>query len=284
VTQTMQANQARAVLRYFRMSPTKARQVLDLIRGKSAVEAIRTLSLVNREASEVIGKLLASAVANATVRYGLGADEVFVAQAFADEGPTIKRFRPRARGRATRIRKRSCHITIVVEEMPLEMRRVAAAKSSGRQSARRSQRVASSRAGGPRENQRSLPPTDEAVQPGEVMPVDDMSALVATEAPAVDAGIEAGGVETSAVETNSVETNSAETNSAETNIVEGSLAEDNVVEGHVVEGEVAEDVSDATGQAEAPDDESSGKAASDSSSVEEASTVDSGADEGQEDS
>ena len=280
MTQTMQANQARAVLRYFRMSRTMARQVLDLIRGKSAVEAIRTLSLVNREASEVVGKLLASAVANATVRYGLGADEVFVAQAFADEGPTIKRFRPRARGRATRIRKRSCHITIVVEEMPLEMRRVAAAKSSGRQSARRSQRVASSRAGGPRENQRSLPPTDEAVQPGEVMPVDDMSAVVATEAPAVDAGIEAGGVETSAVETNSVETNSAETN-----IVEGSLAEDNVVEGHVVEGEVAEDVSDATGQAEvAPDDESSGKAASNSSSVEEALTEDSGADEGQEDS
>ena len=273
MTQTMQANQARAVLRYFRMSPTKARQVLDLIRGKSAVEAIRTLSLVNREASEVVGKLLASAVANATVRYGLGADEVFVAQAFADEGPTIKRFRPRARGRATRIRKRSCHITIVVEEMPLEMRRVAAAKSSGRQSARRSQRVASSRAGGPRESQRALPPTDEAVQPDEVMPGDDMSA---TEAPAADAGIEAGGVETSAVETNAVETN----------IVEGSLAEDNVVEGdavegEVAEGEVAEDVSDATGQAEvAPDDEGSSKAAS----VEEASTEDSGADEGQEDS
>ncbi len=266
MTQTMQANQARAVLRYFRMSPTKARQVLDLIRGKSAVEAIRTLSLVNREASEVVGKLLASAVANATVRYGLGADEVFVAQAFADEGPTIKRFRPRARGRATRIRKRSCHITIVVEEMPLEMRRVAAAKSSGRQSARRSQRVASSRAGGPRVNQRSLPPTDEVVQPDEVLPSDDMGAVVSTEAPAVDAGIEASAVETSAVETN---------------IIEGSLAEDNVGESDVVEGEVAEDVSDATGQAEvAPDDESSGKAAS----VEEASTEDAGADEGQEDS
>jgi large subunit ribosomal protein L22 len=127
------------------MSPSKARQVLDLIRGKSAVDAIRALSLVNREASEVVGKLLASAVANATIRYGLGADEVFVAAAFADEGPTIKRFRPRARGRATRIRKRSCHITIVVEEMPLEMRRIEAAKSSGRQSGRRAQRVASSR-------------------------------------------------------------------------------------------------------------------------------------------
>jgi large subunit ribosomal protein L22 len=276
VTQTMQANQARAVLRYFRMSPTKARQVLDLIRGKSAVEAIRTLSLVNREASEVVGKLLASAVANATVRYGLGADEVFVAQAFADEGPTIKRFRPRARGRATRIRKRSCHITIVVEEMPLEMRRVAAAKSSGRQSARRSQRVASSRAGGPRVNQRSLPPTDEVVQPDEVLPSDDMGAVVSTEAPAVDAGIEASAVETSAGETSAVETSAVETN-----IIEGSLAEDNVGESDVVEGEVAEDVSDATGQAEvAPDDESSGKAAS----VEEASTEDAGADEGQEDS
>jgi large subunit ribosomal protein L22 len=136
---------ARAVLRYYRMSPTKAREVLDLIRGKSAVEAIQVLSLVNREASEVVGKLLASAVANATVRFGLGANEVYVARAFADEGPTLKRFRPRARGRATRIRKRSCHITIEVEEMPLEMRRQQAARTSNRQAARRAQRVASSR-------------------------------------------------------------------------------------------------------------------------------------------
>ncbi|MGC9154058.1 MAG: 50S ribosomal protein L22 [Ferrimicrobium sp.] len=164
MAETLEANQARAVLRYFRMSPTKARQVLDLIRGKSAVEAIRALSLVNREASEVVGKLLASAVANATVRYGLGADEVFVAAAFADEGPTIKRFRPRARGRATRVRKRSCHITIVVEEMPLSMRRVEAAKNSGRQTARRAQRVASSR--GTNTPTETSPRTPKAVDAG----------------------------------------------------------------------------------------------------------------------
>ncbi|WP_366525184.1 50S ribosomal protein L22 [Ferrimicrobium sp.] len=164
MAETLEANQARAVLRYFRMSPTKARQVLDLIRGKSAVEAIRALSLVNREASEVVGKLLASAVANATVRYGLGADEVFVAAAFADEGPTIKRFRPRARGRATRVRKRSCHITIVVEEMPLSMRRVEAAKNSGRQTARRAQRVASSR--GTNTPTEASPRTPKAVDAG----------------------------------------------------------------------------------------------------------------------
>ena len=179
MAKTMETNQARAVLRYYRMSPTKARQVLDLIRGKSAVDAIRALSLVNREASEVVGKLLASAVANATVRYGLGADEVFVAQAFADEGPTIKRFRPRARGRATRIRKRSCHITIVVEEMPLEMRRVEAARSSGRQSARRAQRVASSRGGAQRE---VVSTTTQEVASGEA---EETAAMLAIEQPSV---------------------------------------------------------------------------------------------------
>lgn len=141
----VETQRARAVLRYYRMSPTKAREVLDLIRGKSAIEAVQVLSLVNREASEVVGKLLASAVANATVRFGLGANEVYVARAFADEGPTLKRFRPRARGRATRIRKRSCHITIEVEEMSLEMRRQQAMRASSRQTARRAQRVASSR-------------------------------------------------------------------------------------------------------------------------------------------
>ncbi|WP_366526700.1 50S ribosomal protein L22 [Ferrimicrobium sp.] len=172
MAETLEVNQARAVLRYFRMSPTKARQVLDLIRGKSAVDAIRALSLVNREASEVVGKLLASAVANATVRYGLGADEVYVAAAYADEGPTIKRFRPRARGRATRIRKRSCHITIVVEEMPLSMRRVEAARSSGRSNARRAQRVASSR--GTKASVEAVSADSKALEAGEVA-VDERS-------------------------------------------------------------------------------------------------------------
>lgn len=176
---------ARAVLRYYRMSPTKAREVLELIRGKSAVEAIQVLSLVNREASEVVGKLLASAVANATVRFGLGANEVYVARAFADEGPMLKRFRPRARGRATRIRKRSCHITIEVEEMPLEMRRQEAARTSSRQAARRAQRVASSRRAGQSANAPAVPA--EVVPSGEAPAQPEVGADVIVEATPVEA-------------------------------------------------------------------------------------------------
>ncbi len=142
---TQQENTARAVLREYRMSATKARQVLAVIRNRSAMDAIRELSLINREASEVIGKLLASAVANASVRYGLSAGELYVKEAFADEGTTLKRFRPRARGRAGRIRKRSCHITVVVAEMSREMVRREALKSGGRSANRRAERVASSR-------------------------------------------------------------------------------------------------------------------------------------------
>jgi large subunit ribosomal protein L22 len=210
VAQTLEANQARAVLRYFRMSPTKARQVLDLIRGKSAVDAIRALSLVNREASEVVGKLLASAVANATVRYGLGADEVFVAAAFADEGPTIKRFRPRARGRATRIRKRSCHITIVVEEMPLEMRRVEAAKSSGRQSARRAQRVASSR-GAVQESRASV---------SGVGPANEEVAVAEPAVDSVDVAVESSASDGAVIETQAVETQIVEPEVVDVEVVE----------------------------------------------------------------
>ncbi len=232
MAQTLEANQARAVLRYFRMSPTKARQVLDLIRGKSAVDAIRALSLVNREASEVVGKLLASAVANATVRYGLGADEVFVAAAFADEGPTIKRFRPRARGRATRIRKRSCHITIVVEEMPLEMRRVEAAKSSGRQSARRAQRVASSRGA-------VTEPEARVLGTGQV---DENSSVGDPAIEGVDTAVASSAIDAAVIEAQAVETEVAETETVETQTVETQTVEPGVADVEVVEpvpGEVS---------------------------------------------
>ncbi len=136
---------ARAVLRHYRMSATKAREVLELIRNKPVQEAVVALALVNREAAEVVGKVLASAVANAATRFGLSASEVYVALAYADEGSTLKRFRPRARGRATRIRKRSCHITVVVAEMDDEMKRRSAAKQAKQQAGQRSRRVASSR-------------------------------------------------------------------------------------------------------------------------------------------
>ncbi len=107
----------RASARYVRGSATKARQVLDLIRGLDAQRADEVLRFTEREMGATIRKVLASAVANAEHNDSQGRDELVVAACFADEGPTLRRFRPRARGRATRIRKRTCHITILVARM-----------------------------------------------------------------------------------------------------------------------------------------------------------------------
>ncbi len=134
----------RAVLRHSRMSASKARQVLDLIRGQDVTLAAEILANGEREASATIGKVLASAVANAVHNDGLDAEDLFVSACFADEGATLKRWRPRARGRATRIRKRTSHVTIIVSRMPDERiarRRVKQSAASGQ----RSRRVAGSR-------------------------------------------------------------------------------------------------------------------------------------------
>ncbi len=137
----------RAVLRHHRMSASKVRQVLNLIRDKDAVTAAEILANGDREAAAVVGKVLASAVANAVHNDGLDAEELFVSACYADEGSTLKRWRPRARGRATRIRKRTSHITIIVSRMPDERiaRRRAKQSAAG---AQRSRRVAGSRSGG----------------------------------------------------------------------------------------------------------------------------------------
>jgi len=107
----------RAQVRYIRSSATKAREVLDLIRGKSVREADAILQFTERDIAIVIRKALASAVANAQHNDGQDPEELLVTACFADEGPTLKRFRPRARGRATRVRKRTCHITVIVARM-----------------------------------------------------------------------------------------------------------------------------------------------------------------------
>lgn len=134
----------RAVLRHSRMSAYKVRQVLNLIREQDVVLAAEILANGDREAAAVVGKVLASAVANAVHNDGLDAEELFVSACYADEGSTLKRWRPRARGRATRIRKRTCHITVIVSRMPDERiaRRRAKQSAAGNQ---RSRRVASSR-------------------------------------------------------------------------------------------------------------------------------------------
>ena len=106
----------KAQARYVRQSPYKVRRVLDLVRGLPVEEAEHVLRLTQRGATEPVAKVLKSAVANAEHNHALDADELVVSEAFADEGPTLKRWRPRARGRATRIRKRTSHITIVVAD------------------------------------------------------------------------------------------------------------------------------------------------------------------------
>jgi large subunit ribosomal protein L22 len=109
---------ARAEARYVRTSARKARLVLDHIRGRSVPEARTILAFTQRAAAEDVDKVLRSAVANAESARGLDGDELVVLAAHADEGPTLKRWRARARGRVNRINKRTCHITIVVGEQP----------------------------------------------------------------------------------------------------------------------------------------------------------------------
>ena len=115
--------EARAVARHVRVTPQKARRVVDLIRGKNATDAVAVLRFAPQGAAEPVRKVLESAIANARVKADLVAErfderELVVASAFVDEGPTMKRFRPRAQGRAGRINKRTSHITVVVAPKP----------------------------------------------------------------------------------------------------------------------------------------------------------------------
>jgi large subunit ribosomal protein L22 len=109
----------RAQARWVRMSARKARLVLDHIRGRTVPEARTILAFTPRAAATEIEKVLRSAVANAEANHGLDGDELVVHSAFADEGPTLKRWKPRARGRVNRIRKRTCHVTVVLAEQEL---------------------------------------------------------------------------------------------------------------------------------------------------------------------
>ncbi len=106
----------RAQAKWVRMSPRKARLVLDNIRGRTVPEARTILAFTQRAAAIEVAKVLRSAVANAEANHGLDGDELIVQAAYADEGPTLKRWRPRARGRANQIRKRTSHVTIVLVE------------------------------------------------------------------------------------------------------------------------------------------------------------------------
>ena len=106
--------EARAITRYVRTSPRKARMVVDQIRGKSVVAAQETLMFTNRAVAEVVLKTLNSAAANAEDLYQVRPEALYVKACYVDEGPTMKRIRPRAKGMASRINKRSSHITVIV--------------------------------------------------------------------------------------------------------------------------------------------------------------------------
>jgi large subunit ribosomal protein L22 len=108
--------EAKASARYVRVSPRKARLVVDLIRGKSVPDAQAILRFTPRAAAEVVEKVLNSAAANAERNLHIPSDSMFVATTYVDEGPTIKRIRPRAQGRAFRINKRTSHITVVLKQ------------------------------------------------------------------------------------------------------------------------------------------------------------------------
>ncbi|MCL5047613.1 MAG: 50S ribosomal protein L22 [Firmicutes bacterium] len=146
-TKTNERPGTKAILRSCRMSSYKVREVLNLIRGKSLKQALDILDHLDRQAAVVVAKLVRSAAANAEHNEMLDREELYVAACFADEADTLKRWRPRARGRATRIRKRGCHITVILAKMPeadiarmrakeaakavdLRARRVAGAKKS----------------------------------------------------------------------------------------------------------------------------------------------------------
>jgi large subunit ribosomal protein L22 len=147
----------RATARYVRVSSSKAREVLDQIRGLDVRSADEVLQFLERDVAIVVRKCLASAVANAEHNDNLSSEELYVSACFADEGPTLKRFRPRARGRASRIRKRTTHITVLVKrysDEQLELRRRAeearpastrTRRTQAAQASSRAQRVAKSR-------------------------------------------------------------------------------------------------------------------------------------------
>ena len=134
---------AAAVARFVRVSPTKARRVIDLVRGKSVTEALDILRWAPQAASEPVAKVIASAAANAQNNNGLDPATLVVATVYADGGPTAKRIRPRAQGRAFRIRKRTSHITVIVESRPSKDGR-----GSQSASATRARRAQASKAAG----------------------------------------------------------------------------------------------------------------------------------------
>jgi large subunit ribosomal protein L22 len=205
----------KATAKYVRASASKARVVLDLIRGLDVVSADQVLQFTDRHIARDVRKVLASAVANAVNNDDQDAEELFVVACFADEGPTLKRFRPRARGRASRINKRSCHITVIVARMSddriavIQARQERAGGSAGR--GRPQTSAASRRARVERSRKKTSPETA-----AEEAAIDTATAEAADEQDVVDTTAElAADVETEVAETEAQET-AVETDDVET--------------------------------------------------------------------
>ena len=222
----------RATLRGYHMSASKARVVLNLIRNEDVNTAREILADTSREAADVIGKVLASAVANAVANDGMNAEELFVSAAFADEGVTMKRFPPRARGRAGKILKRSCHITVIVSRLDEDRLELLRSARTAQAAVSRTRRVASSRRRA--DQQASLNKRETAAE----------------EAAALEAENEV--VETDVVETDQpeneteaavIETEAGETESENENVTDEVVedAVDGEVEGTAVEEDSADD-------------------------------------------
>ena len=223
-TKTNERPGTRAQVKNVRMSATKARVVLDLVRNKSVAEAGDVLTYTERAAAAVIGKCLDSAVANAEHNDQIDPETLFVSACYADEGRTLYRWRPRARGRATKIRKRTCHITIIVSPMPADMlareqaKREAipgsrAARRRGQEAASRSERVARSQGAA------------EAAEDEEI--VDQDAEAVATADETLEAGDDIGATETEESElTESLEDEGIVDQNAEAAVVADEVTED----------------------------------------------------------
>jgi large subunit ribosomal protein L22 len=170
----------RARGRYLRVSAYKVREVLELIRGLDAERAREVLRLAERDAADVVDKVLASAIANGENHHEhpVVADELYVSACYADEGPTLKRWRPRARGRATRIRKRTCHITVIVSRLPEGELRERRTRQPG--AADRRRRTAASRARPRRQRAAAETEAVEAVEEAAAAEVEGVEVAPAT--------------------------------------------------------------------------------------------------------
>ncbi len=191
----------RAVLRGYRMSASKVREVLDLIRGKDIISARDILVYTDRGAAKAVLKLLASAVANAEHNNGIPGDELYVAACYADEGVTMKRFSARARGRAAQILKRTSHITIIVDRM--DDRKIADVirKRNNDEAKRQARRSARVRASSPSKDQ--IEESQVEASEDELLEIEDVAVTevvetnVAVETVAAESVVEADATETS---------------------------------------------------------------------------------------